>query len=321
MTASSDARYTDEQMAAARAAAELIADNKIEFHGDRITKVVDGEPVRTCDGALWVGNPIVDGDISTKRVRFEAPEDESLDTVFALREVASLASETTGLDLDGYFDWRGEHRPAKPSQVIADFEMGQDSQVFLDACLCNICGKEVLSELAATLSEMPELVARLASEDLGKTRISEEAIREKVWQLGIFNKDHVACSMALDYAKEYLRLEKQVAASFDVVSGGAGTWKALPASERSDYLMQAACEHALADWDLLDDKFASRMDDSIADMGRKHEELLADRAEAAAECASLKGGFEASLDDAEARAEAESQRIGKDEARADRIER
>lgn len=304
--------YSDREVESARAAAIAIADANMAFEPTTAEPgICRGTITATVDGRDF------DIDVSFKLDNAEDPAD----LIAALRHAATDALMFGDLTLDEYFECRNDRsrfEPAKLTQIVSDHHDIMLAKSFLEVCHI---GEDSLGIVQSALNNLPELVEMKLeelAEDRGETRVVEKTIREKLHQLGIFNQSHVAYSMALDYAREYLRLEKQVAASFDVVSGGAGTWKALPASERSDYLMQAAAEHARADWDLLDDKFASRMDDSIADMARKHEGRIADRTEAAAE---KQDAFDAALDDAEARAASETHPIDKDKARTERTGR
>ncbi|WP_304857475.1 MULTISPECIES: hypothetical protein [Bacteria] len=82
--------------------------------------------------------------------------------------------------------------------------------------------------------------------------------------------------MAQSYLGFYQDHAQQFAESFDELS--PQPWTDLDPHERNSYLVQAAVEHAAADKDLLDDKFISRMADSAADMARKHESAIAERA-------------------------------------------
>ena len=212
------------------------------------------------------------------------------------------------------------------SQVIKAWNASNQAHAFLNKA-CRFESTQDLFEFEVALDKdsgavrlhLSEIDADIAPRfESTKTSIAKETIRKKVWQLGIFNRDHIAYRMASDYATYYCADEAGFAQAFDSVSGRTGTWEQLPASERSDYIMQAACEHAVADCDLLKDKFAERMRESACDMAHANEQRIADRIEASAES---QEAFDAALDDAEARATSETHPTGKEKARADHVER
>lgn len=296
--------YSEREVECARAAAIAIVDANMAF------KPTAAEP-GICRGTITatVNGKDFDIDVSFKLDNAEEPAD----LIAALRHAATEALMFGDLTLDEYFECRSDRsrfEPAKLTQIVSDHHDILLAKSFLEVCHIS---EDSLSIVQSALNNLPELVEMKLEEiadDRGETRVKEEAIREKILKLGIFNRDHIAYRMASDYATYYCADEAGFAQAFDSVSGRTGTWEQLPASERSDYIMQAACEHAVADCDLLKDKFAERMRESACDMAHANEQRIADRIEASAES---QEAFDAALDDAEP--------TGKEKARADHVER